>query len=1161
MTEEINTKYGFKLLVEKREVDDQIEIIFRIKRKINCLLHWGLSNSKDAPWQIPPKSVWPEGSIYYGKAALKTPFLSQNGDSQIIIRLDKNINFSFIHFVFFSPDENRWDNNQGKNYHIRLPGVENYKVPAQVLREELKEKEVFYENTFDLGENGELAVAVIKEDSLYEVTFLTDISDPLILHWGLARISKNEWLLPSDLILPERTEIVNNTAAQTPFVLRHPFNQLKLYFKEDEAPIGIPFLLKQIKAERWLKNRGKNFYIPVIDSSNNEMFVKDPQLTGLTEDIIEAETGHHSWTLMHRFNLCHDLLEGMKHNLEGLALLFVWLRFSAIRQLDWQRNYNTQPRELSHSQDRLTLKLAEIYTDSDKENRKFIRQILTTSGRGGEGQRIRDDILNIMHRHKIKEVSGHFMEEWHQKLHNNATPDDIVICEAYLEFLRSDGNLAIFYKTLNAGGVTKERLESFERPIVTDPDFVPHLKEGLIHDFENYLKLLRSIHSGTDLESAINAADYLFDNEMRGLKDFILQHRDDSKMPIDNLVNRITELRFRLNKYLKKNSETGRVRDLLFLDLSLEEFLRVLIERNIHTHLSGEHMVELVGKVVENLLLANDDQELTECLHDWIRLKDMPQFSIDWALHAKSIVDRLMRKIGSFIDHYYQILQPKAEFLGNAFQADSWTITLFSEEVVRGQPAFVLSMLLRHIDPVLRKTANLGNWQVISPGQGAGHVEVVDTLRSIQGKRFDSPTIIIADKVIGDEEPPEGVTAVITPDVTDIVSHVAVRARNSHLLFATCYDAEIVNHLKSCKGHLLNLSVEASGNVVYEERDRVIKEAQIVKRKVHDLKIDRPDFTSYVISSKDFNDKLVGGKSNNLMGLKGKLPDWIHQPASVALPFGAFEEVLTDESNKEVSDHYRDLVKGLDNKPKDTLMMLCETILSLNAPNALLSSLRSIMTDEGIALPEKWENAWRCIKQVWASKWNERAFYSRQVRGIPHENLFMAVLIQEVIETDYAFVIHTVNPFTNDKDELYAEVVMGLGETLVGNYPGRAFSFTSQKRTEETKILAYPSKSTGLFGSGLIFRSDSNGEDLVDYAGAGLYDSFMLEPPREVLLDYSNELLVWNEDFKKRMMSAITSIGAIVEKAMGSPQDIEGVYKNGEYYIVQTRPQVGTSNK
>ena len=49
-----------------------------------------------------------------------------------------------------------------------------------------------------------------------------------------------------------------------------------------------------------------------------------------------------------------------------LALLFAWLRFSAIRQLDWQRRYNTKPRELSHAQDRLTARLASVWRRWDR---------------------------------------------------------------------------------------------------------------------------------------------------------------------------------------------------------------------------------------------------------------------------------------------------------------------------------------------------------------------------------------------------------------------------------------------------------------------------------------------------------------------------------------------------------------------------------------------------------------------------------------------------------------------------------------------------------------------------------------------------------------------------------------------------------------------------
>lgn len=84
----------------------------------------------------------------------------------------------------------------------------------------------------------------------------------------------------------------------------------------------------------------------------------------------------------------------------------------------------------------------------------------------------------------------------------------------------------------------------------------------------------------------------------------------------------------------------------------------------------------------------------------------------------------------------------------------------------------------------------------------------------------------------------------------------------------------------------------------------------------------------------------------------------------------------------------------------------------------------------------------------------------------------MAMLIQEVICGEYAFVIHTNNPVSGDSSEIYTEVrelssisaalennsnngiikklsisqiVKGLGETLVGAYPGRAMSFITKK--------------------------------------------------------------------------------------------------------------------
>ena len=51
----------------------------------------------------------------------------------------------------------------------------------------------------------------------------------------------------------------------------------------------------------------------------------------------------------------------------AMAELYCWLRYSSIRQLTWQRNYNTQPRILSAAQERLTSSIAQAHGRSSGE--------------------------------------------------------------------------------------------------------------------------------------------------------------------------------------------------------------------------------------------------------------------------------------------------------------------------------------------------------------------------------------------------------------------------------------------------------------------------------------------------------------------------------------------------------------------------------------------------------------------------------------------------------------------------------------------------------------------------------------------------------------------------------------------------------------------------
>lgn len=57
--------------------------------------------------------------------------------------------------------------------------------------------------------------------------------------------------------------------------------------------------------------------------------------------------------------------------------------------------------------------------------------------------------------------------------------------------MRAGFKLDVYWKTLHAHGLTKEKLASYDRPIVSEPCFRMEAKEGLIRDLTMYLKTLK----------------------------------------------------------------------------------------------------------------------------------------------------------------------------------------------------------------------------------------------------------------------------------------------------------------------------------------------------------------------------------------------------------------------------------------------------------------------------------------------------------------------------------------------------------------------------------------------------------------------------------------------------------------------------------------------
>ncbi|KAL2344368.1 hypothetical protein Fmac_005653 [Flemingia macrophylla] len=65
-----------------------------------------------------------------------------------------------------------------------------------------------------------------------------------------------------------------------------------------------------------------------------------------------------------------------------------------------------------------------------------------------------------------------------------------------------------------------------------------------------------------------------------------------------------------------------------------------------------------------------------------------------------------------------------------------------------------------------------------------------------------------------------------------------------------------------------------------------------------------------------------------------------------------------------------------------------------------------------------------------------------------------------------------------------------------------------------------------------------------------------MDEEEKVVLDYTSDKLILDGSFRQSILSSIARAGNEIEELYGSPQDIEGVIKDGKVYVVQTRPQM-----
>lgn len=164
------------------------------------------------------------------------------------------------------------------------------------------------------------------------------------------------------------------------------------------------------------------------------------------------------------------------------------------------------------------------------------------------------------------------------------------------------------------------------------------------------------------------------------------------------------------------------------------------------------------------------------------------------------------------------------------------------------------------------------------------------------------------------------------------------------------------------------------------------------------------------------------------------------------------------------------------------------------------------------------------IKTVWASLWNFEAYEARERAGVDHSKIFMAVLLQEGINSESSGVMITADPFdAENKGAIYVSAKRGLGIKVV---EGKkiAEQVIYRPRTNAIQVLTRSAEDS------LLTFDENGGVKEVPITGE-----------RNVLTD----------EVIRRLVRAATAI----KRVFGSrDQDIEWAFMKGQIYVVQARP-------
>ncbi len=227
---------------------------------------------------------------------------------------------------------------------------------------------------------------------------------------------------------------------------------------------------------------------------------------------------------------------------------------------------------------------------------------------------------------------------------------------------------------------------------------------------------------------------------------------------------------------------------------------------------------------------------------------------------------------------------------------------------------------------------------------------------------------------------------------------------------------------------------------------------------------------------------------------------------------------MPKDIKKVINENYKKLCKSTGNK--NVFVAVRSSATAEDLPGASFAGQQETFLN--ISRTELVNSVHKC----WSSLFTPRAIFYREKQGFEHDQVSMAVVVQEMVDSDKAGVVFTVNPMTGDSDQLIIEAGWGLGEGVVSG------SVTPDHYVIDKKQMQLIEKEIGK--KEMMFTKDKKTGKTVTVKLKGKKST------AQVLND---------SEIKK-----VTKFSIEVEKHYNFPQDIEWAIGNNKVFLVQSRP-------